>query len=176
MAGFAARILCLAALALGAATPQASAEPALKGAGARGPVTNLPLPRFVSMRAETANARRGPSLNHRVDWTFVRPGMPLEVTAEYGNWRRVRDADGAGGWVHHTLLSGVRTVLVRAEAPTAMHAGANTGAAIRAFVEPGAVARLEVCEGAWCRVSADGIEGWAPRELFWGVGAGETLD
>ena len=75
---------------------------------ARGPVTNLPLPRFVSMRAESANARRGPSLDQRVDWEFVRRGLPLEITAEYGQWRRVRDADGAGGWVHHALLSGRR--------------------------------------------------------------------
>ena len=89
-------------------TPAVAAEPA------RGPVTNLPLPRFVSMRAESANARRGPSLDQRVDWEFVHRGLPLEITAEYGQWRRVRDADGAGGWVHHALLSGVRTALVRA--------------------------------------------------------------
>ena len=63
----------------------------------RGPVTNLPLPRYVTLKPGEANARRGPSLDQRVDWEFVQRGMPLEVTAEYGQWRRVRDADGAGG-------------------------------------------------------------------------------
>ena len=63
---------------------------------ARGPVTNLPLPRFVSMKASEANVRRGPSLTHRIDWVFKRRGMPLEVTAEFGHWRRVRDHDNAG--------------------------------------------------------------------------------
>ena len=91
--------------------------------GAGGPVTNLPLPRFVSMRADVANARRGPSFDQRVDWEFVHRGLPLEVTAEYGQWRRVRDADGYGGWVHHTLLSGLRTAIVRAEAPVPLRAG-----------------------------------------------------
>ena len=51
----------------------------------RGPVTNLPLPRYVSMKAAEGNVRRGPSLTHRIDWVFKRRGMPLQITAEYGN-------------------------------------------------------------------------------------------
>ena len=118
----------------------------------RGPVTNLPLPRFVSMRADTANARRGPTLDQRVDWEFVRRGLPLEVRAEYGQWRRVRDAEGYGGWVHHTLLSGVRTALVPGEAPVPLRAGPEEGAPVRAMAEPGVVGRLEACRGAWCEI------------------------
>lgn len=180
MAVLAFRVLCAAMLAaalVGAGrAPAAEAVATAPEPPARGAVTNMQLPRFVSMRAETANARRGPSLNHRVDWTFLRRGLPLEVTAEYGNWRRVRDAEGAGGWVHHTLLSGARTALVRGEGPTALRADAGEGAALRAFAEPGVVARLEACEGAWCRISADGVEGWAPRAALWGMRPDETLD
>lgn len=141
-----------------------------------GSVTGMPLPRFVSMRAETANARRGPSLEQRVDWTFVRRGMPLEVTAEYGNWRRVRDVDGAGGWVHYTLLSGVRTVLVGGDAPSALRAKPDDAAPIAAFAEPGAVARLENCAGAWCELNAEGVKGWMRRAGLWGVGPDEILE
>ena len=144
----------------------AAAAPSTAGAGptqGAGPVTNLPLPRFVSMRADTANARRGPSLDQRVDWEFVRRGLPLEVTAEYGQWRRVRDADGAGGWVHHTLLSGVRTALVRGDAPVPLRAGPNEASAVRAMAEPGVVGRLEACRDAWCEIAAGGVEGWLPR-------------
>lgn len=92
-------------------------------ARAVGPVTNLPLPRFVSLRANEANARRGPSLDQRVDWEFLHRGLPLEVTAEYGQWRRVRDADGMGGWVHQALLSGARTALVTAPGAVPLRAG-----------------------------------------------------
>ncbi len=161
-------VLALAALAPGAAAQQA--------ASGRGPVTNLPLPRFVSMRAEEANARRGPSLDQRVDWEFVRRGLPLEVTAEYGQWRRVRDAEGYGGWVHHTLLSGVRTALVLGEAPVALRVDPAEGAAVRAMAEPGVVARLEACSGDWCEIDAGGVEGWLPRPAIWGVGAEETVE
>ncbi|MFN7051486.1 MAG: SH3 domain-containing protein, partial [Gemmobacter sp.] len=53
-----------------------------------GAVTRLPLPRFVTLKTDEGNARRGPGLSHRIDWVFKRAGMPLRVTAEYENWRR----------------------------------------------------------------------------------------
>jgi SH3-like domain-containing protein len=154
----------------------AAGPAAAQQAEARGSVTNLPLPRFVSMRAEKANARRGPNLNQRVDWEFVHSGLPLEVTAEYGQWRRVRDADGAGGWVHHSLLSGVRTALVRTDAPVPLRAGPNDTAAVRAVAEPGVVGRLEACAGAWCEIAADGFAGWLPRDAIWGVTTDESIE
>lgn len=165
------RALCVMALVVAVPVgPAAAGESA-----ARGPVTNLPLPRFVSMRAETANARRGPSLAQRVDWTFVHRGQPLEVTAEYGHWRRVRDVEGAGGWVHHSLLTGARTVLIRSEGAIALRAGPREGTAIRAMAESGVVARLDTCDPEWCRVVAGGVTGWLPRGVLWGVGSDETF-
>jgi SH3-like domain-containing protein len=136
----------------------------------------LPLPRFVSLRADEANARRGPSLDQRVDWEFLHRGLPLEVTAEYGQWRRVQDADGMGGWVHHALLSGVRTALVTAAGPVALRAGPEAGAAVLAMAEPGAIGRIEECKGPWCEIAAGGVSGWLPREALWGVGPDETIE
>ena len=45
----------------------------------RGQVTNLPIPRFVSMKAPEGNVRRGPSLSHRVDWIFKQKNTPLKL-------------------------------------------------------------------------------------------------
>jgi SH3-like domain-containing protein len=160
------RMLAVALVAvLGAPATAAAGDPG--SGGARGPVTNLPLPRFVSLRAEAANARRGPSLDQRVDWEFVRPGLPLEVTAEYGHWRRVNDAEGAGGWVHHSLLSGTRTVVVETDGLTPLRAEPAASAPVRAYLEPGVIARLEGCSGDWCSVSASGAEGWIGRGDVW---------
>lgn len=141
-----------------------------------GPVTSLPLPRYVSIRAREANARRGPSLTHRVDWEYRRRGLPVEITGEYGQWRRVRDADGAGGWVHNSLLSGTRTGLIVGEEPVRLQAGASDRTALRAMLEPGVVARIESCDGTWCDVSVDGLDGWVPQPALWGVDPGEVLD
>ena len=132
-------------------------------AESRGPVTNLPLPRYVSMKAATGNVRRGPSLTHKIDWVFKRRGMPLEITAEYGHWRRVQDRDGAGGWVHYALLSGVRTVLIEEDMLT-VHARPDTRAPVTAAFELGVVARLGECASDWCEISAGGYSGWAPKK------------
>lgn len=141
----------------------------------RGQVTNLPIPRYVSMKAAEANVRRGPSLTHRIDWVFKRRGMPLQVVAEYGNWRKVQDRDGAGGWVHYALLSGVRTVLVEADM-LPVRASPDPGALINAQFESGVVARLGSCKIDWCRISAGGYGGWAPKSSLWGVDPDEIRE
>jgi SH3-like domain-containing protein len=141
----------------------------------RGPVTNLPLPRYVSLKGSEGNARRGPSLSHRIDWVFTQAGMPLKITAEFGHWRRVEDRDGAGGWVHYSLLSGVLTVIVEDDM-TELHARADTKSAVTALAEAGAIARLGDCTQDWCQISAQDAKGWVPKTKIWGVDPDETRD
>ena len=141
----------------------------------RGPVTNLPIPRFVSLKAATANVRRGPSLTHRIDWIFKRRNMPLVVTAEHEHWRRVEDRDGAGGWVHYALLSGNRTVIVQADMMP-LNARPQPNTQIVAHLELGVVAHIEKCQIDWCRISAGGYRGWARKSDIWGVGEDEVIE
>ncbi len=144
-------------------------------AGERGPVTNLPIPRFVSLKASEANVRRGPSLTHRIDWVFKRKGMPLEIIGEFGHWRRVRDRDGVGGWVHYSLLSGVRTVIVENDL-TALHQRRDPQSPVNVYVEAGVIARIDECLPEWCRLRADGYKGWTMRDALWGLQPGELVD
>jgi len=134
----------------------------------RGEVTNLPLPRFVSLKADDGNVRRGPSLSHKIDWVFTRRNMPLQVVAEYGHWRRVIDKDGVGGWVHYALLSGVRTVIVEQDL-LPLYVKPDPETAVAAYAEAGVVARLGTCLIDWCRISTDGYKGWAKKTALWGV-------
>ena len=151
------------------------ADPGVETTGVTGPVTNLPLPRYVSVKAKEANARRGPSTQQRVDWVFLKKYTPLEITAEYGNWRKVRDAEGAGGWVHYALLSGVRTVLVQASKVTLKKQPTEDAAPV-AIAEQGVIARLGACEKLWCEISVDGHEGWVKKSMIWGVGDDEIRE
>ncbi|EAP76074.1 MAG: aspartyl-trna synthetase [Roseovarius sp.] len=141
----------------------------------RGPVTNLPLPRFVSMKTSEGYVRRGPSRTHRIDWIFKQPNIPLEITAEHGHWRRVRDRDGAGGWMHYSLLSGARTVLVEQDM-LQLRKQPDPKAPIVAQLELGVVARIRECSAQWCRLAVAGYKGWAPKSALWGVKPGEILD
>ncbi|NKB26058.1 MAG: aspartyl-trna synthetase [Rhodobacteraceae bacterium] len=144
-------------------------------APARGPVTNLPLPRFVSTKSGEVNVRRGPSLTHRIDWVFKRRGMPVEIIGEYGHWRRVRDREGAGGWVHYSLLSGTRMVIVDQDM-LVLHRAADPDSEPMAIAESGVIARLGKCKPAWCRITADGHKGWVEKSTLWGVHAEELRD
>ncbi len=141
---------------------------AVSAAEDRGRVTNLPIPRYVSLKTDEGNVRRGPSLSHRIDWVFTRRNMPLEVTDEYGHWRRVRDRDGQGGWVHYSLLSGVRHVIIERDL-TPLHVKPDADSPVNAYAEAGVVARLEDCTLDWCRVEAGTSEGWATKGTLWGV-------
>lgn len=139
-----------------------------------GVVTNLPIPRFVSLKGKEGNARRGPGLTHMIDWVFTRDGMPLKVTAEYEHWRRVEDVDGAGGWVHYSLLSGVRSVLVTQDMAQAFAAPDKT-AEVVFQAEMGVVGKLVQCVPDWCRVSVEGQKGWMKESALWGVMPGEIF-
>ena len=78
--------------------------------GTVGP-SGLPLPRFVSLKSGRVNSRIGPGVNYPVDWLYLKSGLPMEIIQEYDNWRRVRDSDGAEGWINQSLLSGKRTAI-----------------------------------------------------------------
>ncbi len=164
-------IMALALIAIAALAPGAWADATRSGA-VLGPVTHLALPRFVSLKAAEGNARRGPGLTHRIDWVFKRRNMPLKVTAEFGHWRRVQDQDGAGGWMHYALLSGVRTVLVTRDM-LALRNKPNPSAPANARLELGVIGHLGKCIRDWCIVRAGGYRGWAPKSALWGVEADE---
>lgn len=182
--------LSLMALPLQAQDGTAAQEPTLSGAVLDGPnpdtnasdapndpnvgsVTHLPLPRFVTLKGNEGNARRGPGLTHRIDWVFAREGMPLKITAEYEHWRRVEDADGAGGWVHYSLLSGVRSVLVSQDMAQAFSQPDEKSDVVFQS-EFGVIGKLLQCLPDWCRVSVEGEKGWVQKSALWGVLANEV--
>ena len=141
----------------------------------KGQVTNLPIPRYVSLKVKEANARRGPSLSHKIDWIYKRQNMPLEIYGEYENWRRVRDFEGLGGWVHYTLLSGIRYVLVKNEL-LEMRLLPSIDAQVIAKVPQHNIATLDKCNKDWCRIIDDGYKGWVPKNGIWGVYENEIKD
>lgn len=176
------RVLASAALAalLGAApvfaeTADTGAVETTPVSVTRGQVTNMELPRFVSLKTDEGNVRRGPSLEHRIDWVFKHRDMPLLVTAEFGHWRRVEDQDGQGGWIHYSLLSGVRSIVVSTDA-TPLFLKPDQSSPVMANAEAGVIARLGRCEPDWCRISAGGEKGWVRKEALWGVLADEVRD
>ncbi len=177
--------ICAMVVLLGLTSGQAGAQEVEDGteAGslgtaappAPGTETKLPVPRFVSLKTSEGNVRRGPSLEHRIDWVFTHRNMPLRITAEFGHWRRVEDNEGQGGWIHYSLLSGVRTVLVT-EARTALHTSPDARSLVVALADQGVVGRLGACLADWCEIEAGREEGWVEKTRLWGVEAAEIRE
>jgi SH3-like domain-containing protein len=139
-------------------------------------VSGLPVPRFVSLKSDRVNMRKGPGADYPVDWVYQRRGLPVEVIAEYDVWRRIQDSEGTRGWVSQSLLDGERTALIKGNALVTLHAAPTEDAPPAAYAQPGLVAHLSSCEGDWCKVVSRGYEGWVKRTQIWGVYPGETVD
>ena len=158
---FSRKIAVLALAAVLATT--AAAEALAEGSG-------LPLPRFVSLRADQVNLRTGPGVQYPVEWVYQRRNLPVEIIAEYRTWRKIRDWQSTQGWVHQSMLSGSRSIIVTGKRRS-LRSSPDTKSAPVALIESGVVARLNECPtgGAWCRVEAENLNGWLRKVEFWGA-------
>jgi SH3-like domain-containing protein len=160
-------------LIMGSPVAQAASDPAPKSA------TSLPVPRFVSLKSDRVNVRAGPTKDHDVTWVYTRSGLPVEITAEFENWRRIRDWEGAEGWVYHSLLSGRRTAVVLPKSKddlVPILANADAEAGVNAKLEAGVVGVVKSCTGSWCHFTGEKFDGWIRQERLWGVYPNETVD
>lgn len=169
------------ASSIGLATVIMAASPALSQSSTKG-ASGLPLPRFVSLKSQRVNVRIGPSTDYAVAWMYLKAGTPMEITQEYDNWRRVRDADGTEGWVNQALLSGERTAVAAPwmrgkgeEVFVNMRRDPQNSAAVTAKLQPGVVVSINECNGNWCHAAVSDTEGWVSQEEIWGAYPGEAF-
>jgi SH3-like domain-containing protein len=168
-------VACMAFANIGAPVlrPARAANDQSEGSG-------LPLPRFVSLKSDHVNVRGGPNKDHDVAWIYTRPALPVEITAEYENWRRIRDRDGTEGWVYHSLLSGKRTAYVaKSKVQTdlvPLHESADATSPLRATLEAGVLGNVKRCNGQWCRFTGNGFDGWIEQDRLWGVYPNEKIE
>lgn len=144
-----------------------------------GPESGLPLPRFVSLKADRVNVRVGPTRDHEVAWVFTRAGLPVEITAEYSNWRRIRDWQGSEGWVYHSLLSGRRTAMVMPKGKddlVPLYDAADPHSRVVAELEGNVVGRIKSCTGAWCHILGKTFDGWIEQGRIWGAYPNEKIE
>jgi SH3-like domain-containing protein len=145
--------------------------------------SGLPVPRFVSLKADRVNLRTGPGTEYPTTWVFRRAGLPLEVVSEFEAWRQVRDSEGTTGWVLQSFLSGRRTALVvpwevKPEKPppqVPIRMSDSEGTRPVALVEAGVIANVHGCDGRWCSVSIGDYRGYLPQKDLWGIYEGEIV-
>lgn len=155
---------------------EASAQDMRENVGPSG----LPLPRFVSIKPARVNARVGPGRNYSIMFSYQKQGLPVEITQEYDQWRKIRDCDGDEGWVYQSLLSGNRTAMItpwqKDKSKLApMRIEPNENASLAAEIEPGVIAVIHKCDGKWCELGVGHTRGWVMQDQLWGAYPGEKI-
>ena len=172
--------VALALTSVSAVGPSAAADNVKQAAVESGEKSAaLPVPRFVSLKSDKVNVRKGPSTDQAIVWVFSRAGLPVEVIAESDNWRRVRDSEGADGWVFHSLLSARRTALItpwsKGDERVPLYSSNSTGSRAVADLQSGVLGNVLSCDGEWCNVSVDDYSGYVQQDKLWGVYKGEEV-
>ena len=161
------------------AVPVCAAEPPEKQAAVKLGASGLQVPRFVSLKSNRVNVRKGPSTEYAIAWVFSRAGLPVEVVAEFENWRQIRDSEGSEGWVFHALLSGRRTALVmswvKAHETITLYDDPSASANIVARLEPSVLGSVRECDSNWCKFTVGAYTGWIEKERLWGVYRNEKV-
>ena len=173
-------LLGLAAEVKAQAAPNAAACPAITKPADRlhiGSSTCLPIPRFVSLRADAVNLRVGPGDQYPISWIYHRAGLPVEVLREFDVWRLVVDADGTEGWMHEATLVGARHFIVNGTAEVTLFHRPSDDANPAARLMPGVIGVIQRCDmgSAWCRVHVGHVSGWLERSAIWGSFPGEAI-
>lgn len=130
--------------------------------------TGLPVPRFVSLKSDEANVRTGPGERYPISVVYKRAHWPVEIIEEFDHWRKIRDVEGAEGWVNKALLSGERTALIKDKARVLYDKPEDTSVALLR-AKPGVMGALIECQKEWCKLQIASRKGWMKKAWIWGV-------
>lgn len=120
--------------------------------------------------------RTGPSVRYPIQWVYQRESWPVEVTATFEGWRKIRDIKGEAGWIHESLLTGKRNAVISTHGVQEIYRLPMNNTKVVAIAESGVVAELEECKKQWCKVAVEKKEGWIESKYLWGVKSDEVFD
>ncbi|XVN40520.1 MAG: SH3 domain-containing protein [Rickettsia endosymbiont of Argas persicus] len=129
----------------------------------------LPVPRFISIKSNEVNARSGPTTKAAIEWVFVKKGEPVEIINEYEQWRQVRDIEGQGGWIHSSVLSGRRSVVIIGDKEVELTKNADPQSRVIAKLMPQVRCTLKKCKEQFCQITCKDYTGWISKKYLWGV-------
>jgi SH3-like domain-containing protein len=102
---------------------------------------------------------------------YIAPrGMPVEIVARYGDWVKIRDADGELAWTESKGLSARRNVVVKAVSAK-LRAAPDDNAALLMTADKGVLLELVDPQATgWVSVRhQDGIAGFVRASEIWGI-------
>ena len=134
--------------------------------------SGLPLPRFVSLGSDKVYMRTGPGKEFPIKWVYGLAGLPMKVVEESDDWRELVDPDGERGWMHKSLLSGKRHLMIRDDVADLRRTPSDE-AMVVARIEPRVVTEMLNCQPIWCFIGVQQMRGWIARADVFGLLEGE---
>lgn len=132
--------------------------------------------RFVAMRANKVNARSGPNMRYPIEWIYQQQNYPVEIIAEYEQWRKIRDHEGTVSWVMKNLLTNARYALVTEPGENNIYNKDSLNSDVIARAEDGSIGKIKRCTQAFCLLEFENnIEGWMQRSVIYGVKKDEEI-
>ena len=113
--------------------------------------SDLPVPRWVSIKSDSANLRKGPYIDSTIIYNYQFRGYPMEIIQDAGEWKKVVDRrDGVTGWMNRILFSGKRFVIT-SKVPFA-YGYDKPNKKIIAKISPDVHASIDQCDTKWCKI------------------------
>jgi SH3-like domain-containing protein len=122
--------------------------------------------KMVAVRNENVNMRSGPSLKSRVLWKLG-TGFPLKVLRQSGKWYKVRDFEGATGWIHRSVVNHSGHMIVK-KRKINIRSRPTTRSRVVAKANYGVVFKTLRKSKGWVKVRHGNVVGWIKKTLLWG--------
>lgn len=126
---------------------------------------------MLSIKGDNINLRSGPGSKYKVLWELGQ-GFPLEVLKRTGDWYRVRDFEGAIGWVHRDGVGSTPHMIVKGNKktkPINLYSDPAANARVVAKANYGVVLKTLEQKKGWVKVQHDqGVTGWVNKSYLWG--------
>lgn len=133
------------------------------------------MPRFVSLKSDFINVRVGPGKRYPIRWVYKRKLYPVEIIEEFAHWRKIRDLNGDGGWVHKSLVTGLRTAVIIDKAHH-LYSKPNATSAPVLRADADVIGTLKSCSSDWCLMQIKEHQGWIRKTDIWGVTREEVFE
>jgi SH3-like domain-containing protein len=148
-----------------------------------GILTGLPIPRYVSLKSNEIKIRIGPGKKYQTSHVYECINYPVKIIAEFDNWRKIEDINQTQGWVHQSLLSGARYVIITdnefiirkdlinklSDNQSLIFKAPDENSPPILKIEFGVLAKIMKCEKFWCKVIIQNYKGWIRKANIWGV-------
>ena len=131
--------------------------------------SGLKIPRMASLKKSLTYVRTGPGKEFPIKSEINQKGYPVEIIAEFNNWRKIKTRSNLSGWIHTQLLSSFKTGLIVSN--TLLKKRPLNSSRNLAKLLPDLLIKIKKCKLTWCYIQVIKNEkffGWVKMKNIWG--------